>query len=96
MTQQFHPTTWVDRQRQGLGGNVFEEILKAADSIRRGQTAKADYRAEQRIAEVHEIKRAASHYDNAVVGGTVMNVQTLCGEKIPTFGQMVHRWKSMQ
>lgn len=85
---QFHPTTWIDEQRAGRGGNVFDSILAASASIRRGQTAKADYRTERRIAGVHQIRLDALEHDRAVDPRGVNAAGT------PTFGQLVQRWKS--
>lgn len=98
MTQAFHPTTWIDQQRVAGSAptmNVFDEILKAAGDIRRGQTRHADYRADQRVAQVHAIRNAAAEHDKGV-GQNGMHIHTLCGEKVPTFGEMVQRWKSLR
>lgn len=97
MTQQFNPTTWIDEQRRAgaARGNVFDEILKAAASIRSGQTKKADYRVEARVARVHAIRAAAADHDRDI-GANGMVVRTLCGDAVPSFGQMVQRWKGQQ
>jgi hypothetical protein len=90
MTQQFHPTTWIDQQRNaGMArGNVFADILAAAKSIRQGYTQHADYRAERRVAQVHEIKRQAAAHDRACDPRNPAHA--------PSFPELVERWKGLR
>lgn len=91
-TQAFHPTTWIDRQRAAGAArtNVFADILAAAKSVRDGQTRKADYRAEQRIASVHEMKRSAAGHDR------MCDPRNPAHAELPSFGQMMERWKGLR
>jgi hypothetical protein len=87
-TSQFHPSTWIDAQRQAGDArvNVFDQILAAAKSIRAGQTAKADYRAEQRPKRVHAIRVSAAEHDAEISPRS---------QEAQSFAQMVQRWKGL-
>lgn len=86
MKKPFHPTTWIDEQRSagGAGSNVFDEILAASASIRRGLAKHADFQVERRAARVQQIRREAAAFDAQVAPRDPAT---------QSFSQMVERWK---
>lgn len=83
------PSTWIDEQCAAgdRRGNIFEDILEASRRVRAGRQGLSQAWIDRRNARVADIRAEAAEAD----------AKMDCRDNdaaLPTFSQMVDRWKA--
>lgn len=82
---QLDPSTWIDEQRAGRGGNIFAAILEASRQIREGRQGLSQAWIDRREQRVASIKEEAAQYD--------AKAEVITSEPAtPSFNQLMDRW----